>query len=60
MYVDRDSITDIADKLVKLSLDSQLADTLIQRGKACLAQYPTIEERVRQEVAYLQHVLTIS
>lgn len=56
VYVKRDSVNDIADKLCLL-LDSQdNREHLIERGFEMLRQYPAIQERVKQEMEYVRYV----
>lgn len=56
IYVNRDSVTDIADKLCFL-LDSNTAyDQVIERGAKILHEYPTIQDRIKQEMEYIKYV----
>ena len=51
LYIDQKSPKDIAEKLVLLSEDPNLAESLIEKGSVELAKYPTSKERF---LSYLQ------
>jgi glycosyltransferase involved in cell wall biosynthesis len=57
VYVDRDSVTDIAEKLCALMDGGDLYQLKVERGAAMLDDYPNIERRVHQEIDYVGQVL---
>jgi glycosyltransferase involved in cell wall biosynthesis len=57
VYVDRNSPADIAAKLAQLRGDTALAADVVGRGSRELASYPTIEERIREELQYLKSLV---
>lgn len=57
IYVDRDSPTCIAEKLMELARNPQVAQYAICAGTEELALYPIITDRIAEELRYLKHVL---
>jgi glycosyltransferase involved in cell wall biosynthesis len=55
-YVNRDSAVDIADKLCSLIDSSENYKEMIKKGKDILLKYPTIQDRIREEIDYVSHV----
>lgn len=56
IYVDRDSAVNIAEEIIKLNENNSQVNNLIAKGKIMLIEYPTIEERIREEMEYLTNV----
>ncbi len=56
VYVDRDSVADIADKLCCLLDSSERRALAIRRGTEMLGQYPSIQGRIKEEIDYVRHV----
>lgn len=56
IYVDRDSVEDIAFKLINLINNNKLRDEILVNGKNELEKYPSIDEKIIQEVAFLKHI----
>lgn len=59
IYVNRDSAEYISSKIMVLIEDEIMRTTVIENGRAALAGYPTIEERISQEMEYVRHVSKI-
>jgi glycosyltransferase involved in cell wall biosynthesis len=55
-YVDRDSVTDIADKLCELLDSSEKYSEKVKRGSRLLLNYPSIQERIKEEIDYVRYV----
>jgi glycosyltransferase involved in cell wall biosynthesis len=55
-YVDRDSVTDIADKLCELLDSSEKYSEKAKRGSRMLLNYPSIQERIKEEIDYVRYV----
>jgi glycosyltransferase involved in cell wall biosynthesis len=60
VYVDRDSVVDIADRLITMLDSPTLIADKVDRGKAMLGNYPSIESRITQELDYIRNVLRTS
>lgn len=56
LYVERDSINDIVEKILLIHSDSELRQRIISNGSIKLKEYPTIEERINQELEFLRNV----
>lgn len=56
VYVDRDSEKDIANTIVKFLSDKQLWDQSIDVNTRMLSEYPSIDERVCEELEYLEYI----
>lgn len=56
LYVERDSINDIVEKILLIHSDSEFKQSIISNGAAKLKEYPTIEERINQELEFLRDV----
>lgn len=56
LYVNRDSIGDIVDKILLTKSDAELRQRIISNGSIKLKEYPTIEERINQELEFLRNV----
>ena len=52
-YVPRNDVHAISDQIMLLAHDSQLVLDLTSRGKSALSQYPNIQERLKQELEFL-------
>lgn len=56
VYVDRSSVTDIADKVIALIENKEFKANLIEKGLNELNRYPTIVEKTEEELRYLKDV----
>jgi glycosyltransferase involved in cell wall biosynthesis len=56
VYVNRDSVMDIAEKLCNLLDSNDSSNEMVKRGKDMLQQYPTIQDRMSEEIDYVRHV----
>lgn len=57
VYVNRDSVMDIVDKLCVLLDSSDMQRCKVECGTRMLLDYPSIESRIKQEISYVCHVL---
>ena len=55
-FVDRDDAVDIARRLMELASDDKLVSEIVDEGKRQLERHPSIIERIRQELAYVEEV----
>ena len=53
IYVQRDDVNCIAKELLKISANPQNYDDLIEKGMNAFLKYPTIEERFKSEIEFL-------
>jgi len=56
LYVERNSINDIVDKIVSINSNDIMKKTIILNGNEKLKEYPSIEERINHEMEFLQYV----
>ena len=56
IYVERNSINDIVDKIMTISANDILKQFIITKGTEKLKEYPSIEERINQEMEFLRYV----
>jgi len=56
LYVDRESSLAIASLLIKCLNDHILVAKVLQRSAQLLETYPSIEVRMKQEIAFIKHV----
>ena len=56
MYANRDSVGDIVDRLCDLLDAMDVRKRILDCGKAMLRSYPSIQERIHQEMDYIQYV----
>jgi glycosyltransferase involved in cell wall biosynthesis len=56
LYVGRDSAFDIFEKIKLLQFDHKLKSVILSKGTEKLQEYPTIEERIFQEMEFLRNV----
>lgn len=59
MYVSRDNVKDIVDKIVFVNRNDTIKNEIITFGNNELKTYPTIKERIIQEMEYIKHVYEI-
>jgi len=58
LYVRRDSVIDVADKIIRLG-DGRISEKiLIGHGEVKLSSYPNVSDRIRREIKYLEHVFS--
>ena len=55
-FVDRDNAAEIAVNLHDLASDQKLAASIVDKGTRQLGKHPLINERIRQELAYVEEV----
>lgn len=56
IYVDRDSVGDIAEKIALLSSNPTQYGSIVNAGVKLLSTYPTVVERTALEISYLEKV----
>lgn len=56
LYVERSSTLDIVEKVASIVSDAELQLMIVAEGVEKLKEYPTIEERINQEMEFLKHV----
>ncbi len=56
IYVERNSVVDIVDKIIWLLTDSKSKNSIVLNGYEKTKQYPTIEERISEELEFLKYV----
>lgn len=59
MYVSRENVKDIVDKIVFVNRNDTIKNEIITFGNNELKTYPTIKERIIQEMEYIKHVYEI-
>ncbi|MES2544103.1 MAG: glycosyltransferase [Bacteroidota bacterium] len=57
LYVSRDNVKDIADKIQKLILDFNLSNQLVNRGNERLVQFNSPTEKVAKQIYFLEKIL---
>jgi glycosyltransferase involved in cell wall biosynthesis len=60
LYVNRDSADEVVEAIQLVLDDSDATAEFVNNGAALLDKYPTIEQRVKEEIEYLSHVANIS
>ena len=53
IYVDRDSVMDIVDKLCCLDDFSKNEEGVVKRGNEMLGNYPIIKSRIKEEIDFV-------
>ncbi len=56
LFVKRNSITDISENIISLINDKELNERIIREGTKELLTYPTIKERTKQELEFLEYI----
>lgn len=56
IYVDRDSASAIADTVINWAADGERLEALVEAGRGELGSYPSIEERICQELDYVESI----
>ena len=56
IYVDRDRPDNIAGEIEHYERDPELKQAVVANGHQALAEYPSIDSRVRQEIEFLRNV----
>jgi glycosyltransferase involved in cell wall biosynthesis len=56
VYVDRDSVEDIANKLRHCINDDNTVKNILAEGKMMLKKYPSIEQRITMEMEFIKYV----
>ncbi len=56
IYVNRDSVDDISDMIVNSLCDVDYLNSVIEAGRVQLEGYPSIDERICQEIEYLREI----
>jgi glycosyltransferase involved in cell wall biosynthesis len=56
-YVNRESAIDIAKMIIKLENDNKFKSQIIDNGNIEIKNYPTIQERIMEEMEYIKYVL---
>lgn len=56
IYVDRENSKDIFEKVVLLEKDQAYRDSIVEAGRQRLKLFPSIEEKVRAELKYVDYV----
>jgi glycosyltransferase involved in cell wall biosynthesis len=56
IYVDRDSVKDIADKLCDLLDSSERYTEIVKKGSKMLLDYPSIQDRIKEEIEYVRYI----
>lgn len=57
LFVDRESIVEVADGVCRLLDSPGTVEEIVSSGRRMLENYPTIDERIRQEMSYVREVL---
>lgn len=52
LFVDRDSVKDISDKIIALTKSDE--ESIISAGVSSLAEYPVINKRIKEEMSFLK------
>jgi glycosyltransferase involved in cell wall biosynthesis len=57
IYVNRDSAADIAERVCAALVNESRTQEIVARGSEVLREYPSIEERIEQELSYVREVV---
>ncbi len=56
VYVERDSVPEIAEAIIEILNNESLRNLVITKGYQAVKDYPTIHERIKQELEYVEYI----
>lgn len=56
VYVERDSVPEIAEAILEIFNNENLRNLVIAKGHQAVKDYPTIHERIKQELEYVEYI----